>query len=164
MGFGHHFGTLFPWFYHNLLILFWRRFPTSLFQTFYQIFDRKWSRGGIQNRLKIYKNFMFLLPGVISQILTRFGINLAPIWCALGGLRLPFWCHFMPFAPGLASSLSNFIQPESGHEFIRFVCQCILVFRRTSSYFWTAPWYSSSYSIVLHGIDKATLYSIKALG
>ena len=152
MGFSHHFGTFFALFYHNLLLLFWLRFLTRFFQAFYEIFDRKWSREGIPNRLKIYKNLILLPPGVILRILARFGINLAPVWCALGGLGLPFWYRFMAFALGLASSLSNFIQPESGDEFTRFVCQCLLVFQRTSSYFWTAPWYSSWYSIELHGI------------
>ena len=152
MGFCHHVGKCFPLFYHNLLILFWRRFLTNFFQTIYQILDQKWSRAGIPNRLKIYKNLILLPPGVILRILARFGINLAPVWCTLGGLGLPFWCHFTAFALGLASSLSNFIQPESGDEFTRFVCQCLLVFQRTSSYFWTVPWYSSWYSIKLHGI------------
>ena len=147
MRFCHHFGMFF-----HLLILFWRRFLTSFFQAFDQNFGRKWSRAGIANRFKIHKNSKLLPLGVILRILARFGINLAPVWCALGGLGLPFWFHFIAFAPGLASSLSNFIQPESGHEFIQFVCQCILVFQRTSSYFWTAPLYPSWYSIVLHGI------------
>ena len=68
---------------------------TRFVQAFYQISDRKWSRGDIQNRLEILKNFILLLPGVFFGILAGFGINLASVWCGLGGLALPFWCHFM---------------------------------------------------------------------
>ena len=68
---------------------------TSFFQASYPILDRKWSRGGIQNQLKFRKNFIPLLPGIILGIIVGFGINLASVWCGLGGLGLPFWCIFM---------------------------------------------------------------------
>ena len=38
------------------MILFQRRFPDGFFEGFYRILDRKWSRAGTPNRLKIYKN------------------------------------------------------------------------------------------------------------
>ena len=90
-----------------------------------------------------------LPPGVILGILERFGINLVPIWYALGDLGLFFgtisrhlrlalaWFGItpQPFFP-------NFVRPESGHEIARVVRQRLLVFQRTSWYFWTAPWYS----------------------
>ena len=79
---------------------------------------------------------ILLPPGVILGILERFGINLVPIWCALGDLGYFFsaisWHLRLAlawFGIILRPFLSNFVWPESGHEFTRGFRQSLVVFR-----------------------------------
>ena len=168
MGFRHQFGAFFRWIHHNFLILFQRRFPEGFFGSFDQIWDRKWSRASIPNSSKIFKKIKLLPLGVIFRILACFGINLVAFWCAFGD----FWCALGALGPPFSAIswhlrlalawfgiilrpfLSNFVLPESGHEFTWGFRQSLVIFHRAS-------WYLIKLlgNLVFH--IKALGYSIK---
>ena len=91
-----------------------------------------------------------LPPGVILGILERFGINLVPIWCALGDLGLLFWYHFTAFAPGL-----GLVWHHPSACFVLTLCGLNLdtnlheVFVKASWYSVKASWYSTNSFLML---------------
>ena len=93
----------------------------------------------VQTRIK--NDLIPLPPGVILGILERFGINLVPIWCDLGGLGLFFGAISWHLRLALAwfgiilrPFLSKLVWPESGHDFTRGFRQSLVVFNRASWY------------------------------
>ena len=140
MGFCHHFGLFVQRFFYNLLLLFQRRFPEGFFESFYPIWDRKWSRAGTPNWSNICKQMNLLPLGVIFWILAYFRSNVVPFWCAFGAIWVTLGYLFSViswhlrlalawFGIILQPFLSNFVWPESGHEFTRGFRQSLVVFR-----------------------------------